>query len=388
MREFLLLLAVCALAFSSCTNDEENTAKSEAQTKYEQDMCLIRQMGYDVSEIQKISDGYIVEGDICLTHRHLDDFKSMPQTRHTFNWQGFEVSKERQTIRVRTHAGEYDNDVASAIGYWNQVSDCNIILETSGSGEIDINEEYNIDYDLSKLMVVTPPLSTGEPGSVRINLSCDYRPKKGSVQAMGMIVHAIGHAIGFGHTKRFAGEYLGEDDVFIAETEDYDPNSIMTKETNPLSWIGISKSDIIAFKTKYPKDEPEPEPEVDLSALSWHVNAGFDISLTQSNFQDNTAINFDECIEYTGSEWNDFKGKRKFVRILRPVNSEATRGESGEKFTLPAGNYTLQYGQLRYSKEEAIGVIAEKPRSECGPRSRQYGRAWRTRATWIWRIPT
>ena len=59
---------------------------------------------------------------------------------------------------------------------------------------------------------------------------------------MYMLLHAFGHAFGFGHTPESPGDK--GDGSYIEGTAEYDPASIMVREADPLRWSGFSENDI------------------------------------------------------------------------------------------------------------------------------------------------
>ena len=250
-------------------NSETKTAQ---QLQQEADIYLIGQMGYDTSAVSVTERGYVVEGDILLRHEYLAELKTIEPTRQTQDVSRNVVSAEKRTINIVTSGVlDYYDAIQEAIDYWNQKAQCAITFATSGAGEIVISAEYNSDNDDTSLMFVTPPDFSGNPGSVIINMSCTYRPGTGTTQARDMILHAIGHAIGFGHTACAADS--NPEGFPIPGLNSIDEKSIMTKETNPLRWSGFSENDIKAFKAVYPTDEPEPEPEAPALTLAQSTEA-------------------------------------------------------------------------------------------------------------------
>lgn len=349
--------AAAALMFSAISCGREETAPepcSPEQLKYEQDMNTIREMGYDTSEAFAVKDGYVVEGDILLTTKHLEDFLSAPRTRHTSNGNYF-VAKEYQTLYITFSGSNLTDKVLKAMDYWNENAQCNIVFDDKNwMRKISIREDvlWSNDGDVlgtpdeETLLFVSPPFATGEPGDIVINTACRYIPS--DEQAMYMMLHAFGHAFGFGHTPKSPGDE--GDGSYIEGTAEYDSKSIMVKESDPLSWSGFSENDIKAFKAVYPTDEPEPEPEpepeIDPSIPWIYSQDDFGIELSVQDFSEDRPYVFQNYVKQTGDFWYYHENKQKYIRITDANGRVVALGKANESYSIPYGEYTLQYGVL------------------------------------------
>lgn len=199
-------------------------------------------------------------------------------------------------------------------------------------------------------MLVSPPTANGEVGSIKINSRCSHKPEYNSPQARNMLLHAIGHAIGFGRTPTvYGGAFDPDEGVFIRGTEQIDAKSIMAKESKPLNWNvnGFSENDIKAFLAKYPQPEapkPEPEPEPDFNYLKWNSNDGYAITLKANSFKENKPIRFNDYVQLTGNLWANTTGYKALRILKKSTGMEVSTGITGVDYKLPYGEYTLHYG--------------------------------------------
>ena len=205
------LFNICLLfCLTACTQLLEETVQPPIQSKYDRDVYTISQMGYDISDIYRIDSSYVVEKHILITQRHIRDFERIPQTRQGLT-NGNTLSEENREVYLNYTGWQYNNAYTEAANYWNTKSKCGVQFHVTGiENELRISEESMDDESI--LMLVSPPTASGElGGEIIFNTDCKYKPDPNSSQAMYMMLHAMGHAIGFGHTFVNNGDNIKED---------------------------------------------------------------------------------------------------------------------------------------------------------------------------------
>lgn len=277
-----ILLAVGLATACQQTDSQMDDLIDGTSKQTKEDIAFISSLGYDVGSIEKSGDGYLVEGDIWLTCEWLADARKQPQTRLTQHNQGTLVKKDYwdklylDPYSLSNTLFFWLNPTTDAVNQWNNLNraTCRIAISIiAGDGFQEIKIKFagksTFDNSTAKLMKVTPPSFDGKPGSVTINQDCAYLPRMEATsdaatknKAMYTIMHAIGHALGLGHTPGYdpSGTYDEDWGGQIDKTMDLDNKSIMRREANPLPWSGFSAQDKIDIPKVFPKEGP-PQPQ-------------------------------------------------------------------------------------------------------------------------------
>lgn len=266
------MLCACAALASCQKNDPAVDESADLRSRQSrEDIAFIASLGYDTEDIEKTGDGYLVEGDIWLTDAWLEDARSQPGTRLTQHHAGNLVGQTYQNklflnlSNLSIVSALWNNPATVAANQWNALANCyiNIGFGTSGDAEIKIQfaDRSAFGNSTAKLMKVTPPSSSGKPGSVVLNRDCSFLPNVNDInnatqqnRAMYLIMHAIGHTLGLGHTLKTGQSDNNDDDwgATIGGSAGYDDKSIMVRETNPLPWSGFSVYDKVFIPVIFP----------------------------------------------------------------------------------------------------------------------------------------
>ncbi len=207
-------VALGATLFVSCNTDEE-TQQVETQSLAEIEQKLAK-LGFNTETLHETTlagqEGYAVEGDIFLTAAEIDAM--LPA--QTVNNGEVNTEHYRTTYVVqgpRTVTVYMDSDFNStmqaafdeALNRYNSLGlDLTFQRASSEGADIDI-----LSQKLKRYMGYTIlgrsagfPDAQGNPASPIVLNSDVYNPKRGGIpaDAVTVIAHEIGHAIGFRHT--------------------------------------------------------------------------------------------------------------------------------------------------------------------------------------------
>src|SRR5687768_1755525 len=114
ITKICMLFAVLALGITSCKKELNEPQQDEVS---QETMAKISSLGFGTSNVQKIEEGYLVEGDIILTESSLNERPTSPWLRiaeveqyRTFNL----VTGLPRTITVSS-SGSVNTAVSNAI---------------------------------------------------------------------------------------------------------------------------------------------------------------------------------------------------------------------------------------------------------------------------------
>ncbi|MCW3463986.1 M57 family metalloprotease [Chitinophaga nivalis] len=203
MRKIVPYLCLLLLAFLfACKKEDKQTAASPVP---EEISAKLKTAGFDISEgLSKYKDGYLVEYDIFLTADQINTLAAektdkKPQVEHyTTN----NLVSSPRTLRIYMDAG-FDAYMQSsfdqALGRYNAQHLGLSFQRAASSGAADIS--IFSFYEVSNVLGYSAGFPVGgNPASpIRLN-TYYYNNSSHRADALTVIAHEIGHAIGYRHT--------------------------------------------------------------------------------------------------------------------------------------------------------------------------------------------
>jgi hypothetical protein len=204
MIKTLSILGIAALLVIGCKKNDIQSIQDEIS---QETIAKIKSLGFSTDNVQKVDEGYLVEGDIILTNANLNEAPTSPRLRiaeveqyRTFNL----VENDPRTINVSVSGSvstAFSDAVNGAIARYNAQSLSLNFQRVSSGGHINIRIVNTGQYIASAGF----PTSSGEPYN-----EVKYAKKYSNYSAGFMttvIAHEMGHCIGFRHTDYMNRSY-------------------------------------------------------------------------------------------------------------------------------------------------------------------------------------
>jgi Dual-action HEIGH metallo-peptidase len=200
------IFIIAAIVITSCSKQNKVTQQDEISQAVKDQ---IQKIGFSTTDIQKIDEGYLVEGDIVLTDADLGERSASPRLRiaeeEQYNTNNLvSVSGGTRTITVSASgniSSAFSTAIDHAIGRYNAQNLQLTFLRVGSGGNINISIVNTGQYIASSGF----PSSNGNPyGTVK------YARKYTNYSDGFMttvLTHEIGHCIGFRHTDYMNRSY-------------------------------------------------------------------------------------------------------------------------------------------------------------------------------------
>lgn len=201
-RIFFVLSAL-SLGIISCKKEVKDAPQDQISSETLQ---KIANLGFGTENVQRIEEGYLVEGDIVLSEANLNEAPSSPRLRiaeveqyHTFNL----VTGAPRNITVSASGSintAVSNAINAAIGRYNAQNLGLTFTRVTSGGDINIKIVNGGNYIASAGFP-----SGGDPyGTVKFNRQ--YQNFSSGFLTT-VIAHEMGHCIGFRHTDYMNRSY-------------------------------------------------------------------------------------------------------------------------------------------------------------------------------------
>jgi hypothetical protein len=201
---YLFVASMAAFMFTSCKKELKEAPVEEVS---QETLAKIAKLGFSKVNVQKIEEGYLVEGDIVLTDAKLNEVSTSPKLRiagdeqyHTFNL----VTGLPRTITVSVEGSVptgFSDAVNAALDRYNAEPLGLTFTRVSSGGDINIRIVNTGQYIASAGF----PTSSGDPYN-EIKYAKKYTTYSAGFMAT-VVAHEIGHCIGFRHTDYMNRSY-------------------------------------------------------------------------------------------------------------------------------------------------------------------------------------
>lgn len=217
MRNFIKLsgaASIFLMCFTACKKDvKEPTVNEISDVTIEQ----IRALGFNTDKIQKVEEGYLVEGDIILTEENLNEFPSTPNLliakEEQYRTNNLVNASKYSTITVglsntsAQHQAAFSAGLDEAIRRFNAENLSIKFQRVSSRAHITVSAYYQVSNVLGSAGF---PSRNGSPyKQIKMNTYW-YETGTGSTNVnyiATVMSHEMGHCIGFRHTDYMNRSY-------------------------------------------------------------------------------------------------------------------------------------------------------------------------------------
>ena len=204
MLKPLAFLLIAGFAITSCKKEVKDPAPEQIS---QETLAKINDHGFGTSDVQKVEEGYLVEGDIILTEDYLNTTPGGNYLRIANNEQyrtTLLVTALPRNITISSSgsiSAGLSSAIDAAIARYNAENLRISMSRVSSGGDIVIRLINGANYIASSGF----PTNSGDPyGTVKYNRA--YQNYSAGFMTT-VIAHEVGHCIGFRHTDYMDRSY-------------------------------------------------------------------------------------------------------------------------------------------------------------------------------------
>lgn len=204
MIKTLAIIGIASLAVIGCKKNDIQPVQDEIS---QGTLAKIKALGFSTLEVQKVDEGYLVEGDIILTNASLNETPTSPKLRiaNVEQYRTFNLVKSRpRTINVSVSgsvSAQFSTSVNNAIDRYNARGLTITFQRVASGGHINIRIVNTGQYIASAGF----PTSDGEP-YYEIKYAKKYTSYSDGFMTT-VVSHEMGHCVGFRHTDYMDRSY-------------------------------------------------------------------------------------------------------------------------------------------------------------------------------------
>lgn len=263
LKGFILLLT---LACFSCQDEADINNTTEKTVIADGDLSIIKSLGFDETSVVDKGDYYLVEEDVMILKENLDGYKKILSQPDTLQLRQAYVNNKvgysnMTNITVGYSAAvsvKYEKAILQAISQYNNTGTLINMTASRSSG----------DYPSGNIQIVgggpdgayaesSFPSANGAVGA-QIKINFLLSDKLNEAQKVFLLVHELGHTLGFRHTNWQQDNEKNSPDganqvpgTPTGTSSDKDNTSVFNSGNfygAPPAWNGFSNYDMIALR--------------------------------------------------------------------------------------------------------------------------------------------
>jgi Dual-action HEIGH metallo-peptidase len=207
MQKMIKTLAIISIASLAVIGCKKNDIQPIQDAISQETLTKIYNLGFSTSNVQKIDEGYLVEGDIILTNASLNQRPGSPNLRiaEVEQYRTFNLVSQPRYINVSVSGSvstAFSDAVNGAIARYNAQGLALIFQRVTSGGDINVKIVNTGQYIASSGF----PTSSGGAPYNQISYAKKYTAYSADFMTT-VIAHEMGHCIGFRHTDYMNRSY-------------------------------------------------------------------------------------------------------------------------------------------------------------------------------------